>query len=276
MRRPFFFSFFIMLWVVFMSTPSSAATLRYSANFDNKSIPKPSVGAITPYGMNWAVLSEGQYTYGHGRGGSGYSFGSGTVLQSWLHWSYGARWPTDEIYVSFWMRYPQYNREYTNDNLKFFYPHFGTSTRDKMEYVHYYDDALFWMHYNDGNALKWGYAYLRSDKGNIIDGGWHRYEFWWKFSTGESKFWFDRPENNWTDGSYLKVSQNHGAGVWDNYMHYLTFLSIDAESQNTKYTRFIDDIEVWDGIPSSQPEPEPEPEAIEPPENLRIETPSNP
>lgn len=237
---------FIILMLI--TTSGFAANLRYFASFDNQTIPDPSDGYFSllgPWGSDgWSLCTSGCYTFGEGRGGSGYSFGSGTYQSPRIHWYGLGTWYTDELYVSFYMRYPTFTHNYPNENIKFFYPTFGSN--DKVEYVLYGgSDSAFWMHYNNNAAIRSGYLTLH----NQADGNWHRYEFWIKFSTGEHKFWYDRPAGNWTDGSYLKINVNYGTGVWDNRINFITVgPSLDAEAAST-FTRYMDDIEIWDGMP---------------------------
>lgn len=75
-------------FMLLICMPLSAATLRLSENFDDQSIDSH----LTPriYG---AVASLGEYSWGDGRGGSGYSYGSGTINATFLEWggAYGTR-----------------------------------------------------------------------------------------------------------------------------------------------------------------------------------------
>ena len=240
----------------------SSATLRYSANFDDQTIPPPPTGDIKIYGRNWEELSLGGYSFGGGRGGTGYSFGSGSYHMPHYCWNFYNEWYTGEIYVSFWMRYPRVNVQYGNENLKIFYPRWGGTLTPNgyniSSYVH-------WAAYGTGSVY---YGAMNSGGGltssNYIstpghwDTGWHRYEFYTNFDEGIHKFWYDRPVGNWEDSPYLKHSDNFpndnpqiwNAAPWTRYIHYMNFGSIDAE-QTSDFTRFIDDIEVWDGMPDS-------------------------
>lgn len=182
-------------FMLLICMPLSAATLRLSENFDDQSIDSH----LTPriYG---AVASLGEYSWGDGRGGSGYSYGSGTINATFLEWggAYGTppgTWYTDEIYVSFWMRYPTYTWCGANDNIKFFYPTFGSN--DGCEFVLNSNNGAFYMLYNNKNSFQdiygansWGYPTLT----NQADGNWRHYEFYINFSTGIIRFWYDDAE----------------------------------------------------------------------------------
>ena len=78
----------------------------------------------------------------------------------------------------------------------------------------------------------------------LDDGDWHTYAHYLKFSTGEFKVWYDGD---------LIHNDTIGASVFDNYMHYITMGSGDA-SEADVFLRQFDDWEVWDGMPSSNPE----------------------
>jgi len=78
----------------------------------------------------------------------------------------------------------------------------------------------------------------------LDDGDWHTYAHYLKFSTGEFKVWYDGD---------LIHNDTIGASVFDNYMYYITMGSGDA-SEADVFLRQFDDWEVWDGMPSSNPE----------------------
>lgn len=235
----------IMIFITLMITSNVfAAERRLYENFDDQAI-DPLLRTRIYGGFN---VTQPTYSFGTGHGGSGYSFGSGTTNATWLEWNFANTWYTDELYVSFWMRYPTFTQNYSNENIKFFYPQFGTSNSDKVEYLMYNgNNSGFYCGYNNNAYL--GSAYLTLP--NQADGNWHRYEFYIRFSTGTHKFWYDRPMGNFTDGAYLKNSVNYGSGVWDNHINIITFGSIDGEQPST-FTRFFDDVEVWDGMPDSE------------------------
>lgn len=238
----------IMILVTLLITSNVfAAQRRLYENFDDRAIDPLLTTRI--YGV--FNITQPTFSFGTGHGGSGYSFGSGTTNATWLEWNFGNTWYTDELYVSFWMRYPTFTKNYSNENIKFFYPQFGTSNSDKVEYLLYNgsSSALF-CGYNNNTYLSNNYMTCTGQ----ADGNWHRYEFYIKFSTGTHKFWYDRPAGNYTDGAYLKNSVNYGSGVWDNHVNLITIGSIDGEQAST-FTRFFDDVEVWDGMPDGSTTP---------------------
>ena len=215
-------------------------------NFDDGELDE----RLVVYGRNWATLSPPQYNLDSvGRGASGYCFSSGTVNEAHLNWgalgkgSMPNPWPSDEMYVSFWMRYPSYTETDDMENFKVFYPHWdGTSS-----YVHYSmssDDTIYYSACAQGEMVSIS-NWLSCP--NQTDGVWHHYEFYVKFSTGVSRFWYD---------GVLKVDHEYGAEQWTNAMYYISAPSIDAEEPGT-FSRQVDDLEVWDGMPDEEDPPSP-------------------
>jgi hypothetical protein len=196
---------------------------------------------VTPFGNdtppnNWEEiqLADGEYTYGVGYPNSGYAFGSGSHMSAFLIWYFLDNWYTDEFYVSFYVRIPTWN----TTNCKFFYPRFGASTQDKLEYGPSSANGMFRMHYNEGAALTWGYLSCPG----LTDGGWRRHEWYVNFATGVARYWYE--------GTML-VDENHGSGWTTRYLYYLSFLhTLEAAPDGVTVTRFVDNIEVWDGMPS--------------------------
>ena len=216
-----------------------AANRLVYENFDNQSF---DTSRFIIYGHNWARLSPPQYNLNQaGRGGKGYCFSSGTVSEAHLCWRNNVPnpWPTDEFYVSFWMRYPTFRQTDDHENLKLFYPHWdGVDS-----YVHYAmcnKDSIYYSAKGRGEFLTQG-RWL--DCPNQTDGSWHRYEFYVKFSAGIHKFWYD---------GKLVVNDNFGPGKWTRAMYYVSTPSIDAEEPG-QFSRQIDDLEIWDGMPTAAP-----------------------
>jgi hypothetical protein len=228
------------------------AELRYSENFDDQSLASVPVGTI--HYRDYAVpdLTPPGYSWGTGRGGSGYSYGSGsTNIDPWIEWNDIGTWYTQELYVSFWMCYPVWTGTQAWENIKFFYPQFGTGG-EKIEvvmgggtnagYYMLYADNASAAYDTDGN-MAYGYPTLTGQ----ANGSWHHYEFYVNFSTGVTWFKYD---------GTTAFTRNMGSSWTNNTISRITFGSMDdtAPAIGT-YTRFIDDIEVWDGIPDSTPAP---------------------
>ncbi len=227
----------ILIILVCTCMDALAANRLIYENFDNQTF---DTGKFIVYGHDWAVLSPPQYNLSStGRGGTGYCFSSGAVSEAHLCWRKNVPnpWPTDEFYVSFWMRYPSFRQTDDHENLKLFYPHWdGVDS-----YVHYAmcnDDTIYYSAKGKGVFLTQG-RWL--DCPNQTDGKWHRYEFYVKFSAGVHKFWYD---------GKLVVNDNFGPGKWTRAMYYVSTPSIDAEEPGS-FSRQIDDLEIWDGMPSA-------------------------
>lgn len=239
--------FVFSVTVTLLCSHSIASDRLYYENFDDRVINQAPFGTVMARKIsdysNPAVL--GEYTWATGRGGSGYAFASGSIRDPFIEWrNLGGTWPTNEFYVSFWVRYPTYAAaDTTHWNIKTFYPHWnGTDS-----YVHYSatgpkstTESFYHSVMSNGEILL-ASAYPQTP--NAWDGNWHQYEFYVHFTRGISRFWFD---------GVLRRDDNFGTGVWTNAMNYFTFGGQDSTDANT-FTREIDDIEVWDGMPNEDP-----------------------
>ncbi|OFZ37032.1 MAG: hypothetical protein A2504_01860 [Bdellovibrionales bacterium RIFOXYD12_FULL_39_22] len=174
-----------------------------------------------------------------GKNGQGFAFSSGTVNKVWISWDKGLPnpWPSDEMYFSFWMRYPTFTSTDSMENLKIFYPHWNGVD----SYVHYSMSDKDTIYYSaKGNGAMISISNWLSCP-NQTDGNWHHYEFYVKFSNAISRFWYD---------GELKIDHFYGPNVWlPNTMSYIAAPSIDAEESGV-FSRQIDDWEVWDVVPN--------------------------
>src|SRR3989339_710893 len=219
------------------SATVSGSSLLFQENFDDQEVDS----RLIVYGPNWSVLSPPDYNLNAvGRNGTGYSFSSGNVNSAHLVWKNNipSPWPSDEMHVSFWMRYPNFTSTDTFENFKLFYPHWN----GVQSYVHYTmmnDGTIYYSAKGNGTMIELS-KYIGTP--NMTDGKWHHYEFYIKFSTGISKFWYD---------GTLKLDADYADGVWTpNNVYYVAAPSIDAEETGT-FSRQVDDWEVRDGMPSS-------------------------
>ncbi len=192
-----------------------------------------------------AIAAPPQYGLASpGRGGTGSSFSSGTVAATWVQWpsaNMTKPWPSDEMYVSFWMKYSKFVRTEQHENIKIFYPHWnGISS-----YVHYClsnTDLIYYSANSFDKAIDGG-VWLTCP--GQADGRWHRYEFYIKFSAGISRFWYD---------GVLKLDRTYGPGKWTNDVNGIDAPSMDAGNPSS-FSRQIDDLEIWTGMPASTSTP---------------------
>ncbi|HNY64409.1 MAG TPA: hypothetical protein PKM41_03160 [Deltaproteobacteria bacterium] len=231
--------------MLFWSIDGNAANRLLYENFDDGVID----GRLTVYGNSWNTLLPPQYTLNEpGRNGRDRSFTSGTVSAAHLCWKTNvpSPWPTDEFYVSFWMRYPFFvTTDPVNENLKIFYPHWdGVDS-----YVHYAMAQPDLVYYSARAKA----AMVASGRWitcpGMTDGRWHHYEFYVKFSTGVSRFVYD---------GAVKVNDAYGPGLWSRNVYYFSIPSMNGRSvpgnlNPGTYTRQVDDIEIWDGMPGTKP-----------------------
>lgn len=223
--------------IIFFSSNLFAAQRLLYENFDDRIIDERLYPRVVADGID--PVSPPRYQLSSpGRGDAGYCFASGTARDPFLEWRYDNTWPTNELYVSFWVRYPSRTSPDGDShwNIKTFYPHFdGTSS-----YVHYSASgggSLYHSAFGKGEMLtssRW------PTTPNDMNGNWHHYEFYIHFSQGISRFWYD---------GALKIDYNYGPSVWTNNVYYITFGGQDSTGANV-FTRQIDNIEVWDGMPN--------------------------
>ncbi len=215
-----------------------AANRLLYENFDDQVLD----GRLSPrvYG---GIAAPPQYTFaGPGRDGRGFCFSSGTVADVFLQWptqKLPKPWPSDELYVSFWMRYPTFVSSDPNENIKIFYPHWD----DAVSYVHFTmvdaDTVYYSARGRDNNMVSVG-TYMTCP--NMTDGNWHHYEFYVKFSEGASRFRYD---------GVSKLDHRYGPGVWTNNVYAIDTPSMDGEEPGV-FSRQVDDLDIWDGMPGSQ------------------------
>lgn len=242
MRRAINLMLTIMFIICTTSYAQGATRLIYE-NFDDQALDS----RLRVYGRDWTALSPPSYNLTSvGHGGTGYCFSSGTNSSAYLNWgvlgigNVPNPWPSDEMYVSYWMRYPTYTNTNTFENFKFFYPHWN-GTNNAFELSYSSGDGAFFCLYKNSGAANYGWLTLPGQ----TSGGWHHYEMYVKFSTGVARFWYD--------GS-LKIDRTIGS--WTGSVYYISAPSIDADAVGT-FSRQIDDWEVWDGMPNSSTPPTP-------------------
>jgi hypothetical protein len=224
-----------MVFLPLSSRAESSAVRLMLEDFDSQTVDE----MLTVFGNGWRVLSLPEYNLdAPGRNGTGHCFSSGTERSAHLAWNKGIPnpWPTDEMYVSFWMRYPTFTpTNPINENIKLFYPHW----HEAKSYVHYSmtgNDKVYYSACASGTMLTYG-NWL--DCPGQADGNWHHYEFYVNFAQGISRFWYD---------GVVKADDTFGTGVWTKDMYYITAPSIEGNDPRV-FSRQVDDWEIWNGMP---------------------------
>lgn len=220
---------------VFVSVSGFAANRLLYENFDSQILDS----RLTPR-IYFGVAAPPQYGFaGPGRDGAGACFASGTIPDVFLQWTMEQipkPWPSDELYVSFWMRYPTFANSDPNENIKIFYPHWDGAT----SYVHFTmvdpNTVYYSARARDNSMVSVG-TYMSCP--NQTDGNWHHYEFYVKFSEGISRFWYDGTQT---------LDQQYGPGVWTNSVFAVDAPSMDGEEPGN-FSRQVDDLDIWDGMP---------------------------
>jgi len=127
------------------------------------------------------------------------------------------------------------------DNI---YMHFSTSTSPTMKF--YCDTEGSWL----GSSVPLT---------NPFDGNWHKFSFYIDYNNGIIRGWYD--VDNETAGNVTKswtAPDGHiGGTIGPNYMYIQGNFSAQQPKEETYHA--LDDIEVWDGMPTG----------INPPKNLR-------
>ncbi len=243
---------FFFLWC----SAASAATLLYSENFDDQDLDQPSVGSIL---YRSETGNPATPSYSTGRLGTGYC-ATGVANDSlYLQWDYGATWPSDEMYVTWYVKFDNYvkNSDVTQmDNIKAFYPHFNVT--GGTAYDRYWSvsrdskTSFFWSSMEcrqsiDGNCANSADTFNTGNYvtvPNMMDGNWHKMAMYIKFSTYQLQIWMD-------DTRYLNFNGTDGVYGGASPHPYIGYLTVDAEDSQTQesFTKYIDDVEIWDGMP---------------------------
>jgi hypothetical protein len=257
---------YLYLIIIILMIPeiSLSATLKFSANFDNKSYPTYAYinnyyqGGIVYWGGTGQELSAilgKEYQWVTGRSGTGYALqgvinnaeGTGTGTWPYLNWWPQENWPTNELYISFWMKYVNYVRDENfkpYENIKLHYSYFsqggGNSPSNEWGVTTPSPPAneYYWQ-VRDVKNVDQGSGWISA---NDMDGGWHHYEWLYNFSTKNVKMWID---------SNLKIDHTNTLLGWNGFVRNLEFGSLVGTGPNSKGTRAFDDIEVWDGKPGT-------------------------
>ena len=117
---------------------------------------------------------------------------------------------------------------------------------DRWEVTTSTGDNIYHEWYKDGRAYG---SSTTVTCANFHDGNWHHYEFYVNFSAGICRFWYD---------STLKVERNNGSSWTTNWIKQISVGSLDsAPNEDNVFTRFIDDVEIWDGMPNRTSAPMP-------------------
>lgn len=235
----------LILAVLLVACPCFGATRLVYENFDDQAIDSH----FTIYGNSWALMSPPQYNLTTaGRGGTGYCFASGTLATPYLCWDVNvpSPWPSNEMYCSWYMRYPTWVQNHTSENVKFFYPHWNNTT-NAWEIARTAETTGYQCIYRSGSCVNNISNWFTLTGQN--DTNWHHYEVYVNFSTGVCWFKFD-------GSTILSDTVGSLAGAMD----YISIGSIDATNEPndgylSEFSRQFDDVEIWDGIPDEEPAP---------------------
>jgi len=268
----------------FISIRSEAATRRIYINFNNQpAINNAATGSITPNtspgigdlrinyypGEHTPSVLGTTHQYVAGRTGaagdyalSGIIDGSGHGSWPYVYW-YGVNqvvsW-SENLYVSFWMKYVDYYYDpayKSYENIKLFYWDFHPDPVSELMGEIAVTTANPSLTYNPsaiGYYYSWrgqtpyiqhyGHGYPDLADGG---GGWHHYEFYIQRTAGRARLFVDgNVKIDWNTGDSNDFKYNNTF-----YIAWLHMPSIiGGFPKNNNGTRVIDDLEVWDGLPS--------------------------
>lgn len=239
----------ITLFFVLLAAGTAQAGRLYYENFDDQDVDQPGVGS-TKVAIDWnaqdAVYGT-DYTWTTGYDGTGSALLSlqkpgDTGADAYLRWAYGNNtWPSDEMYVSYRVRFPHTNSQFGNENIKGVYPRWhGTDAYVAVPTLHNFSGWISISVRGDDGVSRESSATI-SGANNIADGNWHRVEVYINFATGQVITKIDSVE----------VWNKIYGSIWSSppQLNYLPIPYFDAE-EDSDFTRAIDEIEVWDNMPA--------------------------
>jgi hypothetical protein len=238
-------SSFCLLILLMTATSGFSATLLYKENFDDKNFNAVPFGYLEQQcddskGEGNGTCESNEYSWVTGRGGSGYAYAGAQDVATITLWQIDGNWQSltgsNEIYSSFWMRYSNFSQTDSHENIKYYYPKFGSGS-GSVEGITSSANESYVIHKCDSSST---YKTFYVATTGHTNGSWHHYEFYHNLSTGNMKFWYD---------GVLKVNSTFSGCYSSSSVNYLTLGSIDAEEAGT-FKREFDDWEVWSGMPS--------------------------
>jgi len=180
--------------------------------------------------VNYIVATYTEDAEGDGDVNQGYPFHT---------WGVYSNWYTDEIYYGFWMKYEDFaTTDNGGENNKYIYSFFNGGT-----YVVLHMNGPN----NHGRSINGATPHRDDAPGsftNSVDGNWHHYEMWIKFSTDQFRFWYD--------GNL--IWNEDLPDIFNGYIDRFSLTgSIESEERGNG-RRVFDDLEIWDGMPTFTPE----------------------
>jgi hypothetical protein len=239
----------------------------YYSNFNSGAFSTPQQGSISiqvgnssgctqsPWCPIGGATNPGYYSITRtGYGGTGYCFSNasnpinGGSIDAYPIWQYSSAWPTDEMYVSYRVRFVGMVGE-SYANTKMYYSRWdGANSYTAFALAGTIDIANESLYYSShdryGNILEQS-TYVPVHY--LTDGNWHKLSFWVKFSTAEVRFWYDVESPTASNHTFYR---NYADGSWTNSVNYITPFKEDAGDSTVWSFRDLDEWEVWDGIPT--------------------------
>jgi len=159
---------------------------------------------------------------------------------------------TGEMFIRLWARHNKGNSEINRRN-KWMRICANTQATEDQVFMHLeadYNPHLLFYSSSEGGWI--GSPYYEVT--NAYDGNWHKYSMYVNWNTGLIFGWYDVDVETFENAvkSYQAVDGKlgNGAGPW--YIVLKSNYEAQYPTEETYYA--MDDIEIWDGMPTSQPE----------------------
>lgn len=267
----------IVLVVLLTTLPALGAERLFYENFNDGTVDGPAWGNLgifvrerNGYTSPWCpATTPGQYIVSRpGYGGRGYCFSNpqypteGASKDPYIV-IYPSNWGRDKFYISY--RYRIVNaRSVSYQNSKLVYNHWEGSKAYAM-----FNTTSTWLsslYYsakdNNGNYIESGTEPYVGVNPN--DGQWHKWAQYVNFSTGEVALWVDEDNPTLANAVFYR---NYDDSVWQGANMYRFAFTLGVYTDNPWDYKELDDLEIWDDIPTGEEPPgdpcETDPQACE-------------
>ena len=234
----------VFCWLTISVNCYAANKILYE-NFDDKKFDQGTFGSVTEEqgsGATWVSDGHGGFAR------SEYHTAGSDDQPTRLKFSPGKNWPTNLVFVRYKLRWASYNCSSTgNQNIKLFrllksnnyyYWHHATQAGTAPNYT------MFNVYSHGTQKGDWAYPTLSGSS----DGQWHTLAYLLNLTTGNGKFWYDRDPLK--DSPTAEI-QPPSFDWNDRNFSYFVVPADDGVLNDATYTREYDDVEVWDGLPST-------------------------
>jgi len=238
MRKILILSFYLFIFFTYAYADCPAVMpegMVYCEDFDDRYLNDSGVEIRSSVATN--IYPPAYQFASPGRDGTGYHLAAGTFHNPGVFKLVSSQWGSDELFVRYWCKFENWLYTTSHENIKMNYHHWDSDNSYASWIIA--SPGGFYYSARDRNRQMLEVGSWPSSPINFMDGNWHKWEWWVKFSSSEAKFWIDGiliDENDYYDGA------------WTNNIYYLWGPGQDSQSQGS-WTRSTDDWEVWDRMP---------------------------